>query len=77
MLDEVGHPATDYPRDVDVGLDDSIQGQSDWGDWVLLSDDRRTLRFRLRVHGRKAAKQTDFLDQFRILVEAAPEKIAK
>lgn len=67
----LGHPATEYPFGVAIGLEDPTDDDSDTGDWIRLSEDRHTLEFRLRIHGREASSQEDFLDQFRILVEAA------
>lgn len=68
--DLLGHPATTYPRDANTGLEDSIGVQPEHRDRVELSEDRRTLRFQLHVHGHKEQDQQDRLDQLRILVES-------
>ena len=70
LTDLLGNPSTVYPGDKWTGLEDSIDGDKDRGDLLRLSDDRRTLDFRLHIHGREAAEEEDFVDQVRVLVEA-------
>jgi hypothetical protein len=67
---QFGNPSTDYPTDKLTGLENDIDGNSQLGDRVTLSDDRLTLNFHLNVHGREAATQEDFIDQFRIFVQS-------
>ncbi|MGB7326820.1 MAG: FecR domain-containing protein [Rubripirellula sp.] len=62
---------TEYPTDKFSGLEDSIAGHPDFADSLQLSDDRKTITFHLHVHGRDAAEQDDFVDQFRIFVKSA------
>ena len=71
--DLLGSPDTDYPRDGDTGLEDSIDSDAQKADRIELSEDRLTLRFSLNVHGREAAEQADFVDQLRVLIQAAPK----
>lgn len=73
LAEEFGCPFTDYSLDAEVGLEDPDPADPESGDWLELSEDRKTLRFRLRVHGRGGDSEPDFLDQFRILVDAVPE----
>jgi hypothetical protein len=61
---------TDYPADRRTGLEDAIDGNSEFADRIILSEDRRTLTFHLDVHGRLAATQEDFVDQFRVLLQS-------
>jgi len=62
--DLLGHPSTEYPRDTLTGLEDN------GADFLEISPDRRTLKFRLSIHGREHNDELDFIDQIRILVEA-------
>ncbi|TWU03348.1 FecR domain-containing protein [Neorhodopirellula pilleata] len=71
MPDAFRCPETVYPGDKRTGLEDTIEHQPDFADMLTISEDRMTLTFRLHVHGREAAEQEDFIDQFRILVESA------
>ncbi|TWU54752.1 FecR protein [Rubripirellula tenax] len=64
------NPDTEYPGDRDTGLEDSIEGNDRFADRLQLSSDRKTITFRLHVHGREASEPSDFIDQFRVLVEA-------
>lgn len=70
----LGHPDTDYPLDRGTGLEDSIDDDFQNADRIEWSADRKTLRFSLRIHGREAAEQSDFVDQFRVLIKAAPDR---
>ncbi|MGB7325657.1 MAG: hypothetical protein WBD31_12355 [Rubripirellula sp.] len=71
LPDQFVSPDTDYPADKYTGLEDTIAGQPGFADSLQLSSDRKTITFRLHVHGRDAAAQEDFVDQFRIFVKAA------
>lgn len=70
LRDLFGHAATEYPRDKRTGLENSAGKNRDDADWLRLSEDRRTVEFRLTIHGREAAAEEDFVDQLRILVES-------
>ncbi|MCA9047493.1 MAG: hypothetical protein KDA89_02115, partial [Planctomycetaceae bacterium] len=65
-----GNPSTEYPGDRWTGLNANIDGDVTRGDHLEVSDDRKTLSFRLQVHGREGASQEDFTDQIRVLVAA-------
>lgn len=71
QADLIGNPSTDYPRDRNTGLEDAIDGDPLRADQIEISEDRKTVRFSLRIHGREAAEQADFVDQFRVLIESA------
>ena len=67
----VAHPVTEYQRDMFTGLEDDVDGDTSKRDQIAISEDRRVVRFRLRITGLDKTKQPDDIDQFRILVESA------
>ncbi|WDI43827.1 FecR domain-containing protein [Bremerella sp. P1] len=70
-----GHPSTDYPGDRWTGLEQPPTTPEDPGDWLELSEDRKTLHFQLSIHGKgempdAPVSELDVVDQLRILVES-------
>ncbi|MEL6896522.1 MAG: hypothetical protein AAFP90_10500 [Planctomycetota bacterium] len=66
----LGNPATAYAGTKTAGLEDAGD-HPEFADTVTVSSDRKLMRFTLHVRGKKAAATPDFIDQIRVLVQAA------
>jgi len=62
----VGHPATDYQRDMETGLEDAVDDDALSADSISISEDLRTLTFRLHITGLDRSETPDDIDQFRV-----------
>lgn len=69
----VGHQATEYQRDMETGLEDAVDDDASRADSISISEDLRTVTFRLNITGLDRSETPDDIDQFRVLVDSTEE----
>lgn len=69
----VGHPATEYQRDMETGLEDAVDDDASRADGISISEDLRSLTLRLNITGLDRSETPDDINQFRVLIESSED----